>query len=86
MEVEALGPHMNIKIRSQLSVMMFMQFFVWGVWFVTMGTYLFKIGFAGPDIGNAYSTNCLGAIIAPFFVGMIADRFFSAQKLMGILH
>jgi nucleoside transporter len=77
---------MNIKIRSQLSIMMFMQFFVWGVWFVTMGSYLFKIGFAGPDIGRAYSTNCLGAIIAPFFVGMIADRFFSAQKIMGILH
>lgn len=77
---------MNIKIRSQLSLMMFMQFFVWGVWFVTMGTYLFKIGFAGPDIGKAYSTNCLGAIIAPFFIGMIADRFFSAQKLMGFLH
>jgi nucleoside transporter len=86
MEVEGFGPHMNLKIRSQLSVMMFLQFFVWGVWFVTMGTYLFKIGFAGPDIGKAYSTNCLGAIIAPFFVGMIADRFFSAQKMMGVLH
>jgi nucleoside transporter len=86
MEVEAFRPHMNIKIRSQLSVMMFMQFFVWGVWFVTMGTYLFKLGFAGSDIGDAYSTNCLGAIIAPFIVGMIADKFFSAQKLMGFLH
>lgn len=63
-----------------------MQFFVWGVWFVTLGTYLFKIGFAGPAIGDAYSTNAIGAIIAPFIVGMIADRFFSAQKVMGVLH
>jgi nucleoside transporter len=73
-------------VRVQLSFMMFLQFFIWGVWFVTMGTYLFKIGFSGPEIGNAYGTNSLGAIIAPFIVGMIADRFFSAQKVLGILH
>jgi nucleoside transporter len=77
---------MSSKIRIQLSAMMFLEFFIWGVWFVTMGTYLFKIGFSGPEIGNAYGTNSLGAIIAPFIVGMIADRFFSAQKMLGILH
>jgi nucleoside transporter len=77
---------MNSKIRIQLSAMMFLQFFVWGAWFVTLGTYLFKIGFTGRDVGDAYGTNSIGAVIAPFFVGMIADRFFSAQKLLGVLH
>ncbi len=77
---------MDPKIRTQLSVMMFLEFFVWGVWFVTMGTYLASIGFKGVDIAAAYSTTNWGAFIAPFFVGMIADRFFSAQKVLGVLH
>ena len=77
---------MDAKIRTQLSIMMFVQFFVWGVWFVTLGTHLGSLNFTGPEIGSMYGTNCLGAIIAPFFVGMIADRFFSAQKVLGILH
>ena len=77
---------MSMKIRVQLSTMMFIQFFIWGAWFVTMGTYLTAIGFAGPDVGKAYSTTAWGAIVAPFFIGMIADRFFSAEKVMGILH
>jgi nucleoside transporter len=66
--------------------MMFLQFYIWGSWYVTMGTYLNQIGFQGGDIGRAYSTTGWGAIIAPFFIGMIADRFFSAQKVMGVLH
>ncbi len=77
---------MNSKIRTQLSVMMFIQFFIWGTWFVTMGTYLFKIGFSGVDIGDAYSTTGWAAVLAPFFIGMIADRFFSAQKVLGVSH
>ena len=77
---------MTIKVRSQLSVMMFIEFFIWGVWYVTMGTYLNKIGFSGIEIGSAYSTTCWAAIISPFFVGMIADRFFSGEKVLGIMH
>ena len=77
---------MSPKIRTQLSVMMFLEFFVWGVWFVTMGTYLVDIGFTGVDIAAAYSTTNWGAFLAPFFIGMIADRFFSAQKVLGVLH
>jgi nucleoside transporter len=79
---------MKVNIRIQLSVMMFLNFFVWGIWFVTMGTYLTKgsIGATGGQTGLAYGTQCLGAIIAPFIVGMIADRFFAAQKILGILH
>ena len=77
---------MSPKVRVQLSVMMFLEFFVWGVWFVTMGTYLSTLGFKGVDIAAAYSTTNWGAFIAPFFIGMIADRFFSAQKVLGALH
>jgi nucleoside transporter len=77
---------MPAHVRVQLSVMMFLEFFVWGVWFVTMATYLSKLGFRGVDIGDAYSTMNWGAVIAPFFVGMIADRFFPAQKVLGVLH
>jgi nucleoside transporter len=51
-----------------------------------MGTYLAKIGFKGVEIGSAYSTVSWGAVIAPFFVGMVADRFFPAQKILGVLH
>lgn len=77
---------MNNRIRIQLSTMMFLQFFVWGAWYVTMGTYLLKIGFDGLNVGAAYSTVNWGAIISPFFIGMIADRFFSAERVMGVLH
>lgn len=77
---------MTINTRVQLSIMMFLQFFIWGCWYVTMGTYFGEIGFQGTDVGNAYSTISLGAIFAPLFVGMIADRFFNAEKVLGALH
>ncbi len=77
---------MNVNIRLQLSVMMFLQFFVWGTWYVTMSTYLLEIGFEGISVGAAYSTVNWGAIVAPVLVGMIADRFFAAEKLMAVLH
>jgi nucleoside transporter len=79
---------MKSTIRIQLSTMMFLNFFVWGIWFVTMGTYLTmgRVGADGGQTGLAYGTQCLGAIIAPFIIGMIADRFFAAQKILGVLH
>jgi nucleoside transporter len=79
---------MKPTIRIQLSLMMFLNFFVWGIWFVTMGTFLSKGGInaTGAEIGQAYGTQCLGAIIAPFIIGLIADRFFAAQKILGVLH
>ncbi|WP_374951947.1 nucleoside permease [Mucilaginibacter sp.] len=78
---------MTVTTRVKLSTMMFLQFFIWGAWFVTMGTYLAKTLLA-TDVqnGNAYSSQSWGAIIAPFIIGLIADRFFSAQKVLGVLH
>lgn len=78
---------MKLTTRLQLSAMMFMEFFIWGGWFVTMGTYLSKsIGATDVQNGLAYGTQSLGAIIAPFIIGLIADKFFSAQKILGVLH
>ncbi|MBK8563905.1 MAG: nucleoside permease [Saprospiraceae bacterium] len=78
---------MNQGTRIQLSVMMFLNFFIWGGWFVTMGTYLGStLKATGTEIGIAYGTQSWGAIIAPFIIGLIADRFFAAQKILGVLH
>lgn len=79
---------MQTTVRFKLWTMMFFNFFIWGIWFVTMGTYLMKgnIGASGEQTGLAYGTQCLGAIIAPFIIGLIADKFFAAQKILGWLH
>ena len=78
---------MNKMIRFKLSLMMFLEFFIWGAWFVTLGTYLSTVlSSNGDQISAAYSTQSLGAIIAPFIIGLIADRFFSAQRILGFLH
>src|SRR5690349_748792 len=78
---------MKNSTRLQLSFMMFLNFFIWGIWFVTMGTYLGgNLKAEGVQIGAAYGTQSLGAIIAPFIIGLIADRYFSAQKILGVLH
>ena len=78
---------MKLTIRLQLSTMMFLNFFVWGAWFVTMGTFLKSIpGVTDIQVGLAYGTQSLGAIIAPFIIGLIADKYFAAQKILGVLH
>ena len=78
---------MSMPTRLKLSLMMFLEFFVWGAWFVTMGTFLAtSLKSSGSQISLAYLTQSLGAIAAPFIIGLIADQFFSAQKVLGILH
>lgn len=77
---------MNITVRAQLSVMMFLQFFIWGAWYVTAPNYLGTIGFKAGDFGWTYSVGPIAGMISPFFVGMIADRFFAAQRVFGVMH
>jgi len=78
---------MTPTIRIKLSAMMFLEFFIWGAWFVTMGTYLINnLHATGEQNGTAYATQAFGAIIAPFVIGLIADKYFSAQKILGVLH
>ena len=72
---------------AKLSIMMFLEFFIWGGWFVTMGSFLGNnLSASGAETAIAYSTQSWGAIIAPFIIGLIADRFFNAEKILGILH
>lgn len=73
--------------RFRLSLMMFLQFFIWGGWFVTMGSYLAaNLHASGAQSALAYSTQSWGAIIAPFIVGLVADRYFNAERLLGAIH
>lgn len=74
-------------MTARLSAMMFLQFFIWGGWFVTLGTFLSsQLGASGSQIGMAFSTQSWGAIIAPFVIGLIADRFFNAERILAVLH
>lgn len=76
-----------MSVRTRLCVMMFLEFFIWGGWFVTLGSYLASaLHASGGQTALAYSTQSWGAIIAPLLVGLIADRFFNAERLLGVLH
>ena len=78
---------MKSLTKIQLSLMMFLQFFIWGGWFVTLGTFLGNnLNATGGQIAMAFSTQSWGAIIAPVFIGLIADRYFNAEKILGVLH
>src|SRR5438477_13124008 len=74
-------------VFTKLSLMMLLQYFIWGSWYVTMGTYMSVfLQSSGVQIGAAYSALAIATMISPFFIGMVADRYFAAQRIMGVLH
>jgi nucleoside transporter len=78
---------MKLNTRIQLSAMMFLEFFIWGAWFVTLGTFLSSnLSATGGQSASVFSTQSWGAIIAPFIIGLIADRYINAEKILGALH
>ncbi|WP_083610080.1 nucleoside permease [Pontibacter flavimaris] len=78
---------MNSVTRFKLSFMMFLEFFIWGAWFVTLGTFLFNnLNATELETASVFSTQSFGAIIAPFIIGLIADKYFNAERILGVLH
>lgn len=77
---------MSVSTRIQLSIMMFLQFVIWGAWYGQLSKYLFAISFTGAQVGNIYASFSIAMIISPFLVGMLADRFFNAERVLGVLN
>jgi nucleoside transporter len=80
------APSMSADLRLRLSIMMFLEFAVWGAWFVVLGNYLEALHFSKTQVGTMYSLIPLGAIISTMFIGQFADRYFSSERLMAVLH
>jgi nucleoside transporter len=77
---------MQTQLKLRLSVFMFLQYFIWGSWYVSMGAYLANtLQFGGQEIGAAYGAFAIGSMISPFFIGLVADRYFATEKLLGVL-
>ena len=72
-------------ITTRLSAMMFLEFFIWGAWYVTVGNYMKAHGM-GDKIFWAYTVGPIAAIVSPFFLGMVADRFFATERTLGLMH
>src|SRR3989442_2799959 len=77
---------MQFWLKVKLSVFMFLQYLIWGSWYVSMGGYLLKtLNFSGEQMGLAYGAFAIGAMISPFFVGLVADRYFASEKMLCVL-
>ena len=77
---------MQTALKVKLSIFMFLQYFIWGSWYASMGAYLATtLKFDGREIGAAYGAFAIGSMISPFFVGLVADRYFASEKLLGVL-
>ncbi len=77
---------MTPTLYIRLAAMVFLHYFVWSCWYNTMSVYLLKLNFTGGQIGLAYGTTAIGALVSPFLIGVIADRYVPAQRLLGVLH
>jgi nucleoside transporter len=80
------APPMEWSLQIPLSILHFLEFAIWGAWWVVLGNYLDSIGFNRKEIGRVYATMPIGSILAPMFIGTVADRFFAGEQLMGALH
>src|SRR5205807_3817194 len=79
--------HMRASVSVRLSAMMFLNYFVWGAWYVTIGTWLTAtLKFSGTQAGAVFGTTALASMISPFFVGLIADRYFASERVLAALH
>ena len=76
---------MQTQLKFKLSIFMFLQYFIWSSWYMTLGAYLGTLNFTGTQIGASYGAFAWGAILSPFIVGLIADRFFASEKIIAVL-
>ena len=76
---------MHSYVGTRLSIMMFLQFFIWGAWYVTVGNYMYAVGMFD-EVPWAYTVGPIAAIISPFFLGLVADRFFATERVLGAMH
>ena len=77
---------MQKPLKAKLSFFMFLQYFIWSSWYVSLGTYAANVlKFSGEQIGAAYGAFAIGAMISPFFVGLVADRYFATEKMLAAL-
>src|SRR5690606_31267060 len=78
----------TLAVLSRLSVMMFLQFFIWGSWYVTVGNFMKSeaVGWTDDDVGWAYQVGPIAAIVSPLLLGMVVDRFFASERVLGVMH
>jgi nucleoside transporter len=78
---------MNLQMKSRLALMMFLEFFIWGGWYVTVVTWLTgSLHFSDQQAALVSGTTAIGAIVSPFFIGLVADKLFATQKVLALLH